>query len=369
MIATAGLRRTPRRIAAVAAALAAIVGLAVVPMRHQNPHTEAARSEPRLEPAAARSVALSLADIVERNFVSAETAGRYASTIRARAAAGAYDRLSGRTALAEALTADLQAVAPDGHLAVFPSFPPPLDPAPPGTPPAIEESRWLAPGIAYLRPTVFSGSAAELAAIRRFLSVHASARTLIIDMRSNHGGGLAEMDDIFAAVFARPTRLAILETRAGAGPVPFRAGPTLREAPAPAGTSRLEHWAFPRSRRGALRNARLFVLVSHSTASAGEHFSFVLKRTGRATLIGARTRGAGNYGGMRRIGLGMAAFVPVGRTFDPETGEGWEGRGVSPDISVPAHQALVEALTRAGITSTEARRLSDSVGPTGPVAT
>jgi len=274
MVAAAGMRSGPIRIAAGAAiALAAVVGLATVVTRQQDPQTEAARLEPELAPAAARSVALSLADIVERNFVSAETAGRYAAEIRARVAAGAYDRLPSRNALAEALTADLQAVAPDGHLAVFASFPPPLDPAPPGTPQAIEESRWIAPGIAYLRPTVFSGSAAELAAIRHFLSVHGSARTLIIDMRSNHGGGLAEMDEIFAAVFARPTRLAILETRAGAGPVPFRAGPTLREARAPAGTTRLEHWAFPRAGRGALRNARLFVLVSHSTVSAGEHFS------------------------------------------------------------------------------------------------
>jgi hypothetical protein len=357
------------RIAAGAAiALAAVVGLAAVVTRHQNPQIEAARSERQLEPAAARSVALSLAGLVERNFVSPETARQYASTIRARAGTGAYDRLPSRNELAAALTADLQAVAPDGHLAVFASFPPPLDPAPPGTPPAIEVSRWIAPGIAFLRPTVFSGSAAELAAIRRFLSEHASARTLIIDMRSNHGGGLAEMDEIFDAVFARPTRLAILETRAGAGPVPFRAGPRLLEARAPAGASRLEHWALPRPGGGALRNARLFVLVSHSTVSAGEHFSFVLKRTRRATLIGATTRGAGNYGGLRSIGQGMAVFIPVGRTFDPDTGEGWEGIGVSPDISVPARQAVVEALTRSGVTTAEAWRLSDLVAPSGPVA-
>jgi len=85
-------------------------------------------------------------------------------------------------------------------------------------------------------------------------------------------------------------------------------------------------------------------------------------------LIGAQTRGAGNYGGLRSIGQGMAAFVPVGRTFDPDTGGGWEGRGVSPDIPVRAHQALVEALIRAGVTAAEARRLSDAVGPQGPVA-
>jgi hypothetical protein len=41
--------------------------------------------------------------------------------------------------------------------------------------------------------------------------------------------------------------------------------------------------------------------------------------------------------------------VPVGRTYDPATNLGWEGTGVSPDVAVPAEQALDEALRRAGV--------------------
>ena len=78
-------------------------------------------------------------------------------------------------------------------------------------------------------------------------------------------------------------------------------------------------------------------------------------------LIGERTVGAGNFGGLRHIGEGMALFVPVGRTFDPETNEGWEGRGVTPDLVVPARQALAEALIRAGVAAAEAQRISDRV--------
>jgi C-terminal processing protease CtpA/Prc len=40
----------------------------------------------------------------------------------------------------------------------------------------------------------------------------------------------------------------------------------------------------------------------------------------------------------------MLAFIPVGRTFDPDTGKDWEGVGVLPDVEVPADQALDTAL-------------------------
>jgi hypothetical protein len=44
-----------------------------------------------------------------------------------------------------------------------------------------------------------------------------------------------------------------------------------------------------------------------------------------------------------------AAFIPVGRTYDPQTGEGWEAVGVRPDIEIAADKALDEALRRSGV--------------------
>ena len=38
------------------------------------------------------------------------------------------------------------------------------------------------------------------------------------------------------------------------------------------------------------------------------------------------------------------AFIPFGRTYDPNTGEDWEGVGVQPDASVEAEKALDVAL-------------------------
>jgi C-terminal processing protease CtpA/Prc len=49
------------------------------------------------------------------------------------------------------------------------------------------------------------------------------------------------------------------------------------------------------------------------------------------------------------MGESYAAFIPVGRTFDPDTGKSWEGTGVTPDVAVPADKALDEALKLAGV--------------------
>ena len=56
--------------------------------------------------------------------------------------------------------------------------------------------------------------------------------------------------------------------------------------------------------------------------------------------------GESNRGPIR---IGYSAFIPTGRTFDPDTGEGWEGVGVKPDIVVTADNALDEALKLAGV--------------------
>jgi hypothetical protein len=329
-------------------------------------------AEAPLAPAAARQVAETLAGALERLFVSPDVARRYAAALRVHAAAGDYDGLGGRTALAEALTRDVQAVEAEGHFRVFARPPAGATPSPgaavTAARPEIEEARMLAPGIAYLRPTVFTGSPETIAAITRFVDLAEAegARTLIIDMRVHRGGGLDEMDAINRRIFARPTRLLAMDTRAAAdGQLPFVESPTLRRVEAPAGIVRREHWAVPRPEGSRLAGARVYLLVSGFTVSAGEHFALALQRTHRATLIGAGTQGAGNFGTIAPLGEGLGAFIGIGRTYDPDTGEGWEGTGVTPDIAVPAQRALVEALIRSGVASPEAERLSASVAPTG----
>ena len=178
------------------------------------------------------------------------------------------------------------------------------------------------------------------------------------------------MDAIFPDLFARPTALVTMDTRAaverGNGS-PLDDSPTLTREPAGDDLVRRVHRAIPHPTETRLFDAKVFVLTSGFTGSAAEHFALALKRSGRATLIGAATGGAGHYGGMRRIGRRFAAFVPVGRTYDPDTGKGWEGEGVAPDVAVPAREALAEALRRSGLAAAEAGRIAAEVKAEGPM--
>ena len=313
--------------------------------------------------AEAEEAVRALATALEQNFVFPDVGKAYAAKLRQRLAAGDYANFSDGFAFAETVTADLQAVHKDGHLKLRP-VPPvrpqgasgaPGGPGGPGGPPpgsAITKSGWLAKGVAYVDFRGFPGNDETVADLKRFLADHKDAKTLIIDARGHHGGGLAEMDLMFPHLFAKPTVLVAMDTRHitdGKEPHPDEE-PSLRKVASPDGIVRHEHVVVPAAQPTGLRNAKVYLLVSNKTVSAGEHLALSLKRTGRATLIGESTRGAGHYGGVQKMGSAYAAFIPVGRTFDPDNNQGWEGTGVKPDVAVPADKALDEALKLAGVT-------------------
>jgi hypothetical protein len=327
----------------------------------------------------ARKTALDLAQMLQESYAFPDVAARYAAMLRANAGSGAYDGLTSGKALAEKLTADLRTVSPDNHLRVRvrpPEAPPrpgasaeagPVRRMVPLTP--IEEQRWLAPGIAYIRFNVFPGDTETVAAVRKFMADHLEAKTIIFDNRTHHGGGLAEMDAMFPYLFAKTTTLVTMDTRASVDRA--RGSPLgdarLRLVPVKEDVVRREHYVEPSATEKRLFGAKVFVLTSGATASAAEHMTLALKRTHRATIVGEPTAGAGNYGGQETIGDKFVVFIPVGRTFDPDTGKGWEGSGIDPDVAVPADKALAEALVRSGLSQADAERISAEVKPTGPM--
>jgi Peptidase family S41 len=369
--------------------LLALLGPAVAVPAQSPTATPAASSATKID---ARTVALTLADRLESDYVYATLGKTYAEALRAKAKAGDYDALDG-VFLAKRLGEDLQRVASDGHLHVkFQGLgggggpqiilkrppegagaPPPSDRKPVmmrlAPPPAIEQARWLAPGIAFVRFNLFPGSPESTEAARQFMATHASAKTIIIDLRTHRGGGLDEMDAVFPWFFTRPTRLVSLATRKSVDETvgsPFGDGPSLRRVAADPAYVTREHWATPNSDK-RLKQAKLYVLTSGLTASAAEHFALAVKHSGRGTLIGQPTYGANHFGGDQSLGGDYTAFIPVGRAYDPATGKDWEGTGIAPDVEVPADAALVEALVRAGVKRDVAMRLSAEVAPTGPM--
>ncbi|QIK95190.1 hypothetical protein G7076_00615 [Sphingomonas sp. HDW15A] len=159
---------------------------------------------------------------------------------------------------------------------------------------------------------------------------------------------------IFPQIFTAVTPLVQMDTREAvdrSGGNPLADLASLRTVKGPAGVVRREHFVTPAANQGGLAKAKVYLLTSSRTASAAEHLAMSLKRTHRATLVGETTLGAGHYGRMVPLddSFTYAAFIPVGRTFDPDTNEGWEGTGVKPDVAVPADKALDEALKLAGV--------------------
>ena len=343
------------------------------PLAAQQPQAPQGASVPQMPDAPitaaeARKTASDLAQILEENYVFPDVAKRYAAMLRANAASGAYDSIGSSKALAMRLTLDLRAVSTDAHLRVTTRSPEPRaqnasaapQPRFPWKP--IEDERWLAPGIAYIRFNVFPGDPETVAAVKQFMLDHATAKVIIFDNRTHHGGGLAEMNAMFPYLFAKPTTLVTMDTRAS---VQREEEPFVRKVPGPAGVVRREHYVEPSTTEKRLFKAKVFVLTSGATGSAAEHMTLALKRTHRATIVGEPTAGAGHYGGEMLVGDKFRAFVPVGRTFDPDTGKDWEGTGVEPDVAVPAADALTETLVRAGLSRADAERINATVKPNG----
>lgn len=298
-----------------------------------------------------------LADRMQASYVFPDIARQYADHLRSRRDAGAFDAYADPDVLADALQREMNGLHSDAHLRVMVNEAEPGDTAPRRGPPpadqAFGDDRWLADGVAYLRISGFPGDAAAVERMGALLDRYASARTLILDVRRCPGGSLEAMDVLFSRLYSEPTRLLNMDTRTGANPELEREFSTvpdvLRPEAAPEGITRFVHWAVPTSPVNDLADARVFVLTDN-TASACEHLSLALKNSGRATLVGGVTRGAGHFGGEQEFGDGrFQVWLPVGRTYAAETNQDWETVGVAPDRAVAPADALDVVLAELGV--------------------
>lgn len=85
------------------------------------------------------------------------------------------------------------------------------------------------------------------------------------------------------------------------------------------------------------------VLTGSTTFSSAEWMAFSLQRLGRATIIGERTAGGAHPVTRVPIDDRFMLQTPFGQIQDPVNGQDFEGVGVSPDIVVPAPEALLAA--------------------------
>lgn len=298
-----------------------------------------------LERSEVRTAVSELAQIMEESYVFPDVARTYAQRLRTQLESGAYDSAADRSALASAMQNDLLSVHRDAHLRIgeVREGGAQRGPRPQPRTDLIGQTVWLADGVAYIDINSLNGDEEWARRMADALDRFADAETLILDMRNCPGGGPLMMHEVLDRLFAEPTYVMTMDTRTGASPrmeEAFDSDPHLRRVSGPATVSRFEHWTRPPNPAHSLANARVFVLTGR-TASACEHVASALRDTGRATLVGSRTQGAGHYGGDRVFDQGrLRMFLPVGVSYPPSTGQSWESVGVQPHHDVPLAEAL-----------------------------
>ncbi len=274
------------------------------------------------------------------SYVFPEVAKKMEQSIRERVAKKEYDEISSAKQFATKLTDDLQAVSHDKHLrvrysdSVIPERGPRREPSAAERDQTRRDLNWLNHGfgkverlrgnIGYLEFVNFMDEelgADTVAAAMNFIN---GTDALIIDMRNNGGGNPAMVALVCSYLF---------------GPEPVH----LNDLYWREGNRTDEFWTKKEVAGKRYLNKDVYVLTSKRTFSGAEEFSYNLKNLKRATVIGETTGGGAHPGGGFRVSEHFGMFVPTGRAISPITKTNWEGTGVTPDISVPADQALVVA--------------------------
>lgn len=271
------------------------------------------------------------------SYVFPEMAKKMETAIRERVNKNEYDQITSARAFSETLTKDLQDVSQDKHLRVryshevVPERGPRREPTAEEREEARRDFTWMNHGfnkVERLRGNIgyieFSGffneelGAETVASTMNFLN---GTDALIIDLRTNGGGNPRMVALVCSYLFGGdPVHLNDLYWREG--------------------NRTEEFWTRKEVAGKRYLDKDVYVLTSKRTFSGAEEFAYNLKNLKRATIVGETTGGGAHPGGSFRLHEHFSAFIPTGRAISPITKTNWEGTGVTPDVNVPAEQAL-----------------------------
>jgi hypothetical protein len=191
----------------------------------------------------------------------------------------------------------------------------------------FRDARRLDGGLAYLRFDFFADPqyAQETAAgAMRFAE---GAKGLIIDLRYNNGGVLEMAQFLMSYLYPAGKEQKFFDYY-------------YNEHGARVQRSQWSLAAVPGQRSADIP---VVVLTGSTSFSSAEWMAFSLQRLGRATVIGERTAGGAHPVTRVPIDDRFMLQTPFGQIRDPVKGQDFEGVGVTPDIVVPAPEALLAA--------------------------
>lgn len=275
------------------------------------------------------------AALVAENYAFEAIGADVADKLKGLLAGGEYNLVNSKAGLEAKLTGDLNTLSGDKSLKTTTNTPalPPMDYSPEMFIELIKvsfQTDVLENNVGYLRFDMF-GDFEEVKPIAQIIVEHVWSKVvntdgMIIDLRNNVGGPTTAIAGFCSYFFdaSRPILLDKLYDR-------------------PSGTTK-ELWTIDDltgTRYGSTKS--LLILTSGATAGAAEEFVYIMKKVGRAMIIGETTSGGSHPPQTFQVGeTGVYLSIPTVHC-DTAAGPAWEGAGVAPHIPVAAADALETA--------------------------
>jgi C-terminal processing protease CtpA/Prc len=310
-----------------------------------------ARTPPRSEAAQALEIA---ADRVEADYFDGKEAPRIAARLRAEAKAARRNPVSGE-AFAESMTRLVRTLSGDQHFGFrYSPEPMPADifaeksaadlEAAAGRTARVNnfgilKAERLRGNVGLIDLDAFTAPERMRRPLAAAMELLRHCDALIVDLRWN-GGGHARGAALAASYFLpqTPDRLLVrFETRKAGESLEIRTEGAL-EAP-------------------RFLDRPVYILTGPATFSAAEFFARVMQRSGRATVIGVKTRGGGHPSERIRLTPHFGMMLPTTRS-SMGGGEKLVDASITPDLAVPAKDALIHA-QRAALSALLAARPKD----------